>query len=150
MAKPPDDDIRAWFDSLYVGAWDVPKDTHVTIERVERGIVEGEQGRKDKAPLIYFKGASKPMVCNKTNLKTIASICGSFKAKDWIGKRITLYATTCKGKAGGVVDCVRVRPKSPGAPDTGARFDGPVDAGMRERQMAEAGELVAREPGEEG
>lgn len=150
MAKPPDDDIRRWFDSPYVGAWDLTGDVHVTIERVVGGVVEGEGGRKDKAPILHFRGAKKPMVVNKTNLKTIASITGSYKAKDWVGKRITLYATTCKGKSGGIVDCVRVRPTPPrdgrDAPDLGG---GPVDQGMRESQMREAGDMPQREPGED-
>lgn len=153
MSKPADDDIRAWFESKYVGAWDLRgQDVTVTIAKVVGGVVEGEGGRKDKAPLLYFVGKSKPMILNKTNLKTVASIVGSFKAKDWVGRRITIYGTMCKGKAGGQVDCVRVRPIAPkDKNDTAIDFDAPVDVDMRARQMAEAGELPGgtppREPG---
>jgi hypothetical protein len=141
------DDIRTMFDSKYVGAWDLlGKDLNVTIERVQAGEVVGEGGRKDRAPLVWFKGAKKAMVMNRTNMKTIASIAGSFKAKDWIGKRITLYATTCKGARGGQVDCVRVRPTPPGAGKDDVMPDAPVDPDMRKNQQEQAGE---REPGED-
>ena len=142
------DDIRTMFESKYVGAWDLlGKDLTVTIERIQGGVVEGEGGRKDKAPLIWFKGAKKPMVCNKTNMKTLHSLFGTFSAKGLVGKRITLYATTCKGARGGMVDCVRIRPNAPGAGKDDVIPEGSVDPDMRRNQQEQAGE---REPGEEG
>jgi hypothetical protein len=141
------DDVRMMFESKYLGAWDFPKPAVGTIERVVGATIEGEGGRKDKAPLIYFKGVARPMVCNKTNLKTIASIVGSFRASDWIGKRVTLYATKCKGKAGGEVDCVRVRPKAPAAADPPITPQ-PVDPAMREAQKREAGETSTADRGD--
>jgi hypothetical protein len=117
------DDLRSMFDSRYLGNWDLNgQDVTVTIERVEGGVVEGEKGRKDRAPLVYLKGWPKPWVMNKTNLKTIASLYGSTKASVLRGKRVTLYATTCQGKGGGTVDCIRVRPTiptTPGVPQPG-------------------------------
>jgi hypothetical protein len=142
------DDIRTMFENKYIGAWSLAAgDQHVTISKVQASVVEGEGGRQDKAPLIWFEESRKPMVCNKTNLKTIASIVGSFRAKDWIGKRITLYATTCKGAKGGQVACVRVRPTAPGSQQrSGPMPDVPVDPDMRKNQQEQAGE---REPGED-
>ena len=148
----PSDDVRTMFDSKYIGAWDLQgRDAVVTIEKVVGATVEGEGGRKDRAPLIYFVGKKKPLVGNKTNCKTIAGMFGSFKTSAWIGKKITLYATTCKGKAGGQVDCVRVRPTSPGGqPDTQQNLDAPVDPEMRRKQMQEAGEVPASDNPDEG
>lgn len=139
-------DLRTMFDSRYIGAWDLQgRDVTVTIDKIVGGVVEGEAGRKDRAPLIYFKGKRKPLVCNKTNLKTLASLYGSFESERLVGKRVTLYATTCKGKAGGMVDCVRMRNVVPrvGADDA-ADLDAPVDIEMRKNQQEHAGE---REPG---
>ena len=109
-----DDDLRRMFDSRYLGNWDLlGQDVTVTIERVEGGIVEGEKGRKDRAPIVHLKGWPKPWVLNKTNMKTIYAIHGTLKASELRGKRVTLYATQCKGKSGDMVDCIRVRPTMP-------------------------------------
>jgi hypothetical protein len=140
------DDIRLMFDSKYIGAWDLRgQDVTVTIERIEGGTVEGEKGRKDKAPLCFLKGWPKPFILNKTNTKTIAAMYATHSRKALVGKRITLYATKCSGKAGGEVDCVRIRPTMPDRPGVPQSKVGevPVDAAMRKRQMEQAGELPA-------
>ena len=112
MSEP--DDLRRMFDSNFLGNWDLlGQDVTVTIERIEGGVVEGEKGRKDRAPLVHLKGWPKPWVLNKTNMKTILSLHGTLSAAKLRGKRVTLYATTCQGKGGGTVDCIRVRPVLP-------------------------------------
>jgi hypothetical protein len=143
-------DIRTMRESRYIAAWDLRgKDHVVTIVRITGGIVEGEAGRKDKAPIVTFKGAKKPLVLNATGIKVLFSLFGTYEAEKLVGKRITLYPTTCKAKGGGMVDCVRIRPVAPGAgtQDTSSSLDEPVDAAMQEKQKEQAGE---REPGEEG
>lgn len=108
------DDIRAMYDSELLGAWDLEgRDQIVTIERVEAGELTASGNKKSRKPVMYFRGKKKGVVVNKTNLKTIANIVGSFRAKDWIGKRITIYPT--KTMFGGEEkDCIRVRPSAPG------------------------------------
>ena len=150
MVDPPrpDDDLRTMFDSRYIGAWDLRgQDVTVTIAKVVGGVVEGEKGRKDRAPLIWLKGWEKPLICNKTNMKTLGAMYG-FKASALIGKRATLYATTCQGKAGGMVDCIRIRPKVPTHPGVPQSHVGIVEVnqGMRKNQMEQAGE---RQPGDD-
>jgi hypothetical protein len=98
-------------DSPYIGHWDLEKDFTGTIEKVEKGELESAQGKQNK-PLVSFQEAKKPFVANATNCKTIASICGSNNTKDWIGKRITLYATETSA-FGEMVECIRVRPRAP-------------------------------------
>jgi hypothetical protein len=76
-------------------------------------------GRKSEAWIFYFKETAKTAkkhnrdekvwVMNKTNMKIIKKWHGK-ETDNWIGKQITLYATTCKMK-GEVVDCIRVREK---------------------------------------
>ncbi len=145
----PDDDVRLMFDSKFIGAWDLMgQDVTVTIAKVVGGVVEGEKGRRDRAPLVSLKGWDKPLVLNKTNMKTVGAMYG-FKVKDWVGKRVTLYATTCQGKGGGIVDCIRMRPQvpaRPGVPQSHVGFVA-VNQEMRRNQMVQAGETPETPPG---
>jgi hypothetical protein len=106
-------DYRTMFDSEYLGAWDLPRDVTVTIATVKAGQLVGEKGRTAKKPIITFVGKQKGFAANKTNCKTIAAMYGT-NTKDWIGKRITLYATTTEF-GGKQMDCIRVRPQVPTA-----------------------------------
>lgn len=112
-------DFRSFFDQPYVGAWDLNgKDVTVTISKVAGGEVMGDGGRKSRKLILYFEGKDKPMVCNKTNGKTIAALYGN-DASDWIGKSITLYPTTTT-MGSETKDCIRVRPRVPSKPSRGA------------------------------
>jgi hypothetical protein len=104
-------DYRTMFDSEYLGAWDLPRDVTVTIAGVKAGQLVGEKGRTAKKPIITFAGKQKAFAANKTNCRTIAAMYGT-NTREWIGKRITLYATTTEfgGKS---VECIRVRPQVP-------------------------------------
>jgi hypothetical protein len=150
------DDVRLLYDSRYIGAWDLlGRDVTVTIEKIVGGVIEGEGGKKDRAPVVSFKGWTKPMVLNKTNLKTLISLYATASAKGLLGKRVTMYATTCKGARGGQVDCIRFRPTVPTSPGVPQSAVGkvPVDQEMRKRQVAEVAPddgvatSAAREPG---
>ena len=109
-------DYRAMFDREHIGAWDIAgRDVTVVISKVRAGQLVGEGGRKSKKPIIHFQGKEKTFAANKTNCKIIAAMYGT-DTRQWVGKRITLYATTTE-MAGQVVDCIRVRPQVPnGAP----------------------------------
>lgn len=87
----------------------------VTIASVEQGRlpVKGTS-RSEKKPVLTFVGRKKKFACNKTNCSTIAALYGN-RTEDWVGKRITLFATTCNGISGGIVDCLRVFPAIPSA-----------------------------------
>lgn len=96
------------FKSDYVGAWDLKGDTVVTIDKVVPSEeIIGSDGKKDSKPIVYFKGATKKMILNKTNAKSIAKALGH-DTEDWNGRKITLFPDTCKA-FGEVVECVRVR-----------------------------------------
>lgn len=132
--------MRLMFDSRYLGAWHLQgRDCTVTIAKITPGTIEGERGRKDKAPLIYFKGKEKPLVCNKTNMKSIKSLYGTLSAAALVGKQVTLYPTTTN-RAGEVVDCIRIRPTKPsaGSADTAIDENLPVDEEMRTKQVTAA------------
>lgn len=107
--------ILELFDpSKYVAAHELRgRDVTVTIKAVRGQIVEGEGNRKNKRPVLEFANASKPMVLNKTNAKILIQLYGADYTK-WAGKRVTLYPTTTS-MAGATVDCIRIRPRKPGA-----------------------------------
>lgn len=143
---------RSMTDRETMGAWDLvdrqgkPKDWTLEIERVAANVVKSrEKPKGERRPFIYFRGARKPLVCNATNAETISSMAGSEDTDKWIGLRVTLYQTKVRGKAGGQVMGIRIRPmKSTNAPEE--MGDGqPVDEEMRAEQ-----EAAMREPGEEG
>ncbi len=140
------DDIRLMFDSRYIGAWDLRgQDVTVQIESITPGVVEGEKGRKDKAPLVKYRGWDKPMVLNKTNMKSIFAMYATHSRSALVGKNVTLYETTCQGAKGGTVSCIRIRPTIPTAKAVPQKAVGgvPVDQAMRAKQVEQSG----REPG---
>lgn len=113
---------RSMFDNQYLGAWDLAgQDRTLTIAKVVGVDVVGSGGTKNKKPVLTFAEAKsgKGFVCNKTNAKVIAQLYGPDTA-DWIGKRVTLYPSTTQ-VGGETVDCIRVRPFSPGAAEEAAQ-----------------------------
>jgi hypothetical protein len=78
--------------------------------------VETEEiGEDDVKPVLYFQGAKKGLVLNKTNANLIAAEYGP-ETDGWIGKEIELFPTKTEFK-GQTVDCLRVRMYVPPAPD---------------------------------
>lgn len=128
-----------------VGKDGQPKDYTLEIARVVPGkVFSPDSNKTDPMPMIYFKGASKPLGCNVTNAETISSIAGSKHIEKWVGTRVTLYQTMVRAKAGGRVEGIRIRPQAPkGAGEV--LPDREPDHDMLDRQ-----EAAAREPGEEG
>jgi hypothetical protein len=107
-------DYRTMFDAKWVKAWDLGgKARVVTIEKVEAGFIEDKQkGKKDRLPIVWFKGAKKPLGFNKTNSKNVANMYGK-NTEDWIGKSVTNYPTTCQVGADPNVDCILIKPEPP-------------------------------------
>lgn len=104
-------DYRSMFDRDYIGAWDLKgKDVTVVITRVEAKKLRNQKGQATK-PVIFFEHAAKGFACNKTNGKTIAGMYGP-DTDQWVGKAITLYATTTTFGSDSV-ECIRVRPMVP-------------------------------------
>ncbi|KKL73474.1 hypothetical protein LCGC14_2074560 [marine sediment metagenome] len=86
------------------------------------GVVELKAVGRDKEikPVLYFKGASKGMVLNKTNSNAIVSMYGD-NSDMWAGQTITIYPTTTD-MAGDIVPCIRVQ--APGV--AAAALPGPM------------------------
>lgn len=136
--------FKEFFDSQWIGVWSLgDADRVVTITKVEKGEVGGQQGRKkDRKAIIHFAEFDEPMACNITNAKQIAKLHGN-DPYQWVGKRITLYPTTTQfGRD--TVECIRVRPTVPKGPSSGKqprREPGPE----REAQNRAAGREVPAE-----
>jgi len=101
------------YDSEYLASWDFEdNDVTVTISKVVQGeLRDPSTGSKAKKPLVYFKGAEKALVLNKTNGRIVADMYGT-DADKWIGKAITLYAGPVEA-FGKTVGSVKVRPEVP-------------------------------------
>lgn len=107
-------DYRTMFDSDWVRAWDLGgKAIVVTIVKVEAGELQNAKARKkDRKPIVWFKGAQKPLALNKTNAKTIAKLYGN-DTKDWLNKSITIYPTKTSFGQEQDIDCIRIKPEVP-------------------------------------
>jgi hypothetical protein len=102
--------FKKLLNPMYLGSHDLDptQEYKVTIERIERDIeVIGDGGKKQKKAIAHFKGASKPMILNATNMKMIAKVSGSKFIEDWIGKTFILKVTQ-ERSFGEIMDVVRI------------------------------------------
>ena len=96
--------INQLFPSKYLKAEDVKAGVTVTIAGMKMEKVA--EGEADK-PIIYFHGAQKGLVLNKTNAQMIAHITGSFDTDEWANKMIYLHSEPVSFQ-GRIVDSIRV------------------------------------------
>lgn len=107
-------DAQLLKSSSYLRAYHLGgKDVNLTIEAAQVEKVKSMDGTEKKMLVIYFAGKSLGLGLNNTNITTIMDLHGKI-VKAWIGKRITLYPTTCNS-FGAKVECIRVREKVPAA-----------------------------------
>lgn len=142
-------DFRSLYDSNYIYAFDLKgRDVTATIGEVKAAKVKDTEGKEQKKPVLFFREAKdkRGLVLCKTNGKTIAAMYGNLTEK-WVGKRITLFATTCEA-FGKQVECIRIRPLVPGAKTAAGSF-GEADS-MPTPEAPDLAELHEREPGLDG
>jgi hypothetical protein len=112
----PTIDGKPMFSSEWLIAEDlVGKDVSLTVSRITVEDRPTDSG-PEPMPTIYFeelerKGSKKRLGLNRTNARAIGKLHGA-EAMAWVGKRITLYPTTCEA-FGETVTCIRVRPSAP-------------------------------------
>jgi len=95
----------------YLGAYALKdgEDMVLTIKSVRQEMVTGNGGKKESCTVAHFAETGvKPMILNRTNMKTITKLYKSPYIEDWAGKRIQVYQTTTK-LAGETVECLRIR-----------------------------------------
>lgn len=121
-------DVRLLFPNEYIAAADLldaqkrtgREGVTLTIAAVKMEGLKTNKGTERK-PVVSFvefqqrhaqgQGDNKRLVLNKTNARVIARMHGN-ETDEWVGKRITLFPTTCEA-FGSVVDCVRVMGNAP-------------------------------------
>lgn len=99
----------------YLGAYsfDDDKDMVLTINDVKNEVVTGENGKKETCVVIYFKENQKPLIANKTNLKTIEKLYKTPYIDEWKGRAISLYIDHNVRFGKEIVDGLRIRPTIP-------------------------------------
>lgn len=102
--------IDTAFPSNYLKAADIEGgDMVLTISKVVMETV-GD----DEKPIVYFAEMDKGLVLNKTNANTIKGLTSSPNTDDWVGKRISLFATEVDFQ-GKQTMALRVRMRPPDA-----------------------------------
>lgn len=99
----------------YLGAYALEpgKDMIVTIKSCAIEIVSGTDGKKQECMVIHFmENGVKPMICNKTNAKTITKIHKTPYIEQWAGKQIQLYASAVSA-FGTQTEALRIREMVP-------------------------------------
>ena len=99
--------------SNYLGAWDIEKDTPVTIASIKQEMVKpNANAPEEECVIMHLKEFNKPMIVNKTNLKSIEKATGTAFIEEWVGKRITLFSKSIRA-FGQQMDAIRVRQSAP-------------------------------------
>ena len=100
------------FPGNYIDALCVTgKDATLTIKSVtEPNNKKTADGTVIDKPIVYFNETDKGLILNKTNGRSIGLAFGANQMDDWVGKKITLFATTTDAFGKKNVPCVRVRP----------------------------------------
>lgn len=98
----------------FLGGWTFEDgDKTLTIKGVgEEEMYNADTGGKKKGLALRFEELDLPMVLNVTNSETIASVVGSDRLADWIGRKIVVGSSKVKA-FGKVYDAIRVRPEKP-------------------------------------
>ena len=100
----------------YLGSYSFTNDQDITltIDYVQNEVVIGENGRKETCVVMHFKeDGYKPLIANKTNLKTISKLYKTPYIDEWHDRAITLYVDHNVRFGGEIVDGVRIRPTIP-------------------------------------
>ena len=100
------------YNPNYFGAWcfEPGKDMVLTVDHVIQEVVSDEKGRKEQCMVVYFRErGAKPMICNKTNSKSLEKLAGSPYIEDWAGVKLQLYVDHNVRFGSDRVDGVRIR-----------------------------------------
>lgn len=79
----------------------------LTIDKIQKEQVETDKGIKE-CVVAYFKGGSKGMILNKTNMKIITKLLDTPYIEKWIGAQITIYAAKVRA-FGETIEALRVK-----------------------------------------
>lgn len=94
----------------YIGAHDLQpgQEVKITFERIVQEVVKGADGKEEQCVVAYLKGAGKPMILNKTNMKIITKVLDTPYVEQWKDKSVMIYAAKVKA-FGEMVEALRVK-----------------------------------------
>jgi hypothetical protein len=94
----------------YIGAHDLQpgQEVKITFTKVVQEMVKGQDGKEEQCVVAYLKGAQKPMILNKTNMKIITKVLDTPYVEQWIDKSVIIYAAKVKA-FGELTDALRVK-----------------------------------------
>lgn len=77
----------------YMGDYSIPEgcDLIATIDYVAQEKVVGVGGKSEMEVVAHFSDGNKPLILNKTNMKTIQKIYKTPYIEDWKGRKIQIY-----------------------------------------------------------
>ena len=98
----------------YIGAHDLQPDQEltVTIESISHENVTNQDGQEEQCVVMRIKGAKKPMILNKTNMKIITKLFGTPYIEDWSGRKVIIYAAKVRA-FGEMIEALRIKNQLP-------------------------------------
>lgn len=115
MGPPITGHVDLVFPSQYLKAADLRgREVTIIIAGVNKEHLVMAGGVRDIKPAITMttvngRPIEKRWIIPKTVAKQIAATLGEKRVEKWIGHRVSIYPTTCKGQRGEEVDCIRVK-----------------------------------------
>lgn len=97
------------FPSKHLSAGDLSRHPQGITLVIDRVAFEQVGKDKDNRAVLYFKGAQKGLILNKTNWTRIEQSTGQRDTDFWPGWAVTLYPTTTTYE-GKEVDAIRIKP----------------------------------------
>lgn len=105
-------DIRTQFPTRFITAGDLNGKSFVlTIKAFTLEEMQSHDNQKVVKPCLWFVGAQRGMVLNRTNSMIVAQLY-SYETDNWIGKSVEIYATKVRA-FGSMQDALRIRERIP-------------------------------------
>jgi hypothetical protein len=141
---PTEADLDLAYGSQYLGTVDLgDRKIRARIQKVRKGELTGQDGRKRTKFIVYFDALDKPVVLNKTNKDTLVGDLGRVPKK-WEGASIGLFVDPNVMMGGKKVGGIRLRVLEPVKTAKVAKATRPADP-----KPAPANEFP-EEPGDPG
>jgi hypothetical protein len=108
--KPTQTHWKKMVNTNYIGAHDLApgQELPITIESISHEQVKNMDGKDEQCVVMRIKGAKKPMILNKTNMKIIAKLLGTPYIEEWIGHKIIIYVAKVRA-FGEMTEALRVK-----------------------------------------
>ena len=102
-------DITQSFQTKYLQKTDFPAPRQLIIDTVTMENVAQDNQPQEMKPVLYFNGAPKPMVLNRTNANVCAALFGN-ETTGWQGKTVEVFNDVTIQFQGQLTGGIRIRP----------------------------------------